>query len=303
MARAYSKNPHTECDSVASNQHGLISRDQAIAYGMTNNTIHYATATGRWIKILPGVYRLAAVAQTWQQEVMAAVVWAGDGAVASHESAAAVLGLDNFKPDKIEISTPRSIRPNGLPIVVHRVKRFGTADRTVHRGIPITSPARLVIDLAGELDLPALVRVIDDCLRRRYFTFIRLRWQVKQAGKKPGVRNLRRVLENPVVPHSVLERKMVELLDSANLPKPAMQLRIKENANLIGQVDFSYPNRKLVIETDGRWFHFGDERFEEDRQRRNALESRGWRVLNFTWRDLIERPDQVVADIARALAL
>lgn len=277
MSRVYEEQTTTNC---AATQWGVISRARALDAGLTRNSIHRHVKSGRWKKVLPGVYRVAGAPKCWQQDVIAAVLWAGEGAVASHSCAGAVFGLNNFKPGRAEISFAGSLRPNGLPVTVHRVRSFGPADRMVYRGIPVTSAARMVVDLAGELDLPALVRLIDDCLRRKLFTFTRLRWQVKQTGKKPGVPLLRKVLENPVMAHSVLERKMLDLLESASLPAPVMQLPILESAKLIGRVDFAYPDKKLVIETDGRWFHFGDEKFEEDRQRRNALESRGWRVLN-----------------------
>jgi very-short-patch-repair endonuclease len=294
--------PLTRCDELASSQHGVISRGQALNYGVTRHGIQGLLETRRWIRVLPGVYRLAGAPETWRQRLVASLLWAGKEAAISDTSAAALLRLDGFHPGTVEISVTRALKSPMPWLVVHHVKAFGEADVMKLDGIRVTTPARIVVDLAGRLEQSALLDLVDDCLRRRFFSVTRLRWQVRQIRSKPGLRSLKKILENPVVPDSVLERRLLSLIRLGGLPKPELQHVIRDGKVFLARVDFCYPDRRVVIEADGKWFHYGDSAFEKDRPRRNALESFGWRVLHFTWRDLIERPEMVVATLARALA-
>lgn len=230
---------------------------------------------------------------------MAAVLWSGG--VVSGRSAAALHELDAFPAGPVEVSTTKKLKSPDPSLVVHQTHKFGTADLATHLGIPVTSPARRLIDVAGVADAETMRYALDSCLRRRLFTLTRLRWQIRQSGRRRGIAELRQMIDGAVIPHSLFERKFLRLIDSSPLEMPQRQYRIYDGDQFLGQVDFCYPDARLVIETDGRKWHVDDDAFQKSRDRRNAQVSRGWRILHVTWWDLTHRPEKVVEDIRRAL--
>src|SRR5207247_278256 len=102
-------------------------------------------------------------------------------------------------------------------------------------------------------------------------------------------------------PASILESRLRRLLTGSGLPKPTEQWEIQDRGRLVARVDFAYPEAHIAIEADGYRYHSGKVAWQRDRTRRNALTSRGWRVLHVTWDDLHDRPTNVVSDIRAAL--
>ena len=101
----------------------------------------------------------------------------------------------------------------------------------------------------------------------------------------------------PLPPGDVVERRLLELIRGAGLPRPLT------NVNVAGyEVDFAWPEQRLIIEVDGYEFHRSREAFERDRARDAALLAAGHRVLRVTWRQLITEPQQLVATFSSALA-
>src|SRR5437763_16824946 len=106
--------------TIAARSHGLFSRSDALAAGGTPRMIHNRLACGRWVRVGPGVYRLAGVPVTWEQRGLAACLIAGPPAVVSHRSAAVLLGISGFRPGHLEITVPPG-RGNRNPLArVHR---------------------------------------------------------------------------------------------------------------------------------------------------------------------------------------
>lgn len=295
------RTPDASCAAIAATQHGVISQSQAKGWGMTANSIHHRVRTGEWIRVLPRVYRLRGAPETWHQNLMAAALWAGESAVVSGRSAAALHEFDGFQPGPVEVSSTKKLKSPDPSLVVHRIKKFGSADLATHLGIPVTSPARTIVDVAGVVDTETLRYALDSCVRRRLFTLTRLRWQIRQSGGQRGITTLRQMIDGATIPHSLFERKFLRLIDSSSLEMPECQFRIYDGRQFLGQVDFCYPAARLIIETDGRKWHVDDDAFQKSRDRRNAQTSRGWRILHVTWSDLTHRPQKLVEDLRRAL--
>jgi very-short-patch-repair endonuclease len=302
--------PDQVCWRIASAQFGVVSRPQAWATGLTRDGIHDRVQRGRWQRMLPGVYRLAGSPETWYQRLMAACLWAGDGTAASHRSAAALWALPDFTSDLIELSTPRDLRARGGWPLLHRVTDFGPADIVLVVGIPVTSPARTLLDLSGLASLlgRAIVEAaLDDALRRGLTSLSRLRWTAGRVGGrgKPGTSLFKELLRQRsrgyIPPASELESQLVRGLREANLPPPRRQHEIRERGKLLARVDLAYPDSLLAIEADGYRYHSGRAAWQHDRTRRNALTSRGWRILHVTWDDLQARPQQIIDQIRRTL--
>jgi predicted transcriptional regulator of viral defense system len=284
---------------LAGRQYGLFSRTDVVRVGGTKAAIDWRIAIGRWERVKPHVYRLAGAAASWRQSLLAACMSWGDDASASHGAAAALFKLAAFKPVTIELIVPRGRWRKEPGVIIHRTA-LSAVDRTIIAGIPVTTPARTLIDLASCASADAVEEALDDALRRKLVSLSRMRWRLDaltQRGR-PGIVTMRRLLDarEPAkpVPQSVLETRMLRVLMRAGLPKPALQHEIRDRGRLVAIVDFAYPDVRLAIEADGYRWHTGRARWRTDLQRRNRMTALGWRIVHVTWDDLERAPDELL---------
>ncbi len=236
--------------------------------------------------------------------MVSCLAW-GLGAVVSHRAAAALWRLLGFGHGPIELTVPRN-RRRTAPGTVHQ-NSLPPEDVTTMEGIPVTTPARTLIDLASVAERDRVEEALDDALRRRLVSIPRLRWCLDRTARsgRPGVGVTRALIEarDPAasVPQSVFETRLLRLLKDAGLPRPELQHQVRDGGRLIAVVDFAYPEVRLAIEADGYRWHSGRARWEHDRARRNDLTLLGWRVIHVTWTDLTRRPQAVIDSIRNAL--
>jgi hypothetical protein len=268
---------------IAVRQHGLLLRAQVLDLGLTDAMIEYRVRSGRWVRVCHGLYRLAGVAVTWRQRALAACLVAGQGAVVSHRSAAVLWGVSGFRPGPIEITVPDG-RTTRSPLA--RVHRATEVCRVVRDGVPRTSPARTIADLAVVVGGDVLEEAVDDVLCRR---LCRLDELSATAGRR-GSRPLRAVLEawkGDGLPAGVAEMRVVRELLRADLPEPVRQYEIRDShGGFVARVDLAYPDWRLAIELDGFRWHAGRGPFRSDRLRRNRIEATGWRLLEAAPEDI-----------------
>ena len=112
---------------LAERQHGVFTFDQALACGFTPDAVQYRVATGRWVRIHHGVYRLSGTAPTFEQRTMARVLTCGPGAVAFRRTAGALFGVEGIAPSVVEVavSDPRKVK------LAHRLRTLQRTDLTV----------------------------------------------------------------------------------------------------------------------------------------------------------------------------
>jgi very-short-patch-repair endonuclease len=293
---------------LAEQQHGVLTRDQALAAGATPDVVQHRLRTGRWEALAQGVYRHAGAPRTWHQELAALTLAAGPGAAASHHSAAALLHLPGFAVGPLEVTTPRPQRRRGEPGVVHRSRVLPDAHLTVVDGIVTTRAARTLVDLAGVLHPARTERAVENCLTSGLVTLDALAATTIDLATKgrAGIALMRRVLDERgdgmPVPESHLEARFLRVARAADLPEPVRQLDVGDHA-WVGRVDFAYPSAHLVVELDGRRHHSSKLDLEADRARDNRLMAGGWRVVRITYAWLRDHPDQVVALLRKALGL
>jgi very-short-patch-repair endonuclease len=291
--------------TIASRQFGLVSRSQTRESGIPAKAVHDRIRVGRWERVLPGVYRVAGAPVSWHQSLMAAVLWA-PGAAVSHRAAAALWELEGFSAGPVELSTAGDRKTPADWITLHRTSRLDHADITVVGVLPVTTPTRTIADLCGVLGRTDVEPALEDALRRGLTSLPRLRWVAERLGGRgrTGARLLAELLRERLrgwtAPASQLESRVRRLLRDAGMPDPECQWEIREHGTLLARVDFAYPEAKLAIEADGYRHHSGRIAWQADRIRRNALTSRGWRVLHVTWQDLEARPTEVVTEIRAA---
>jgi very-short-patch-repair endonuclease len=286
-------------------QHGVFTRLQAIETGLTEGMVRGRLAAGRWDRLHPGVYRLTGSPPTWRQHVMAVCLAWGPGSVISHRTAAALWRLAGFEQGLVELIVLRS-RRRALPGIVHRPNALAPVDIATLDAIPLTSPARTLLDLAGVVPRDMVEEALDDALRRKLVSMSRLRWRLRETAGMgtPGAATIKALLDiratDGVVPQSVFETKLLRALRAAGLPKPLIQHEVRDRGRLVGVVDFAYPDARLAIEAEGYRWHSGRGRFERDLARRNALTALDWRVIHVSWGDLAA-PEKVMRTVAAAL--
>jgi very-short-patch-repair endonuclease len=279
---------------IAARQRGVISAAQLGALGLTKEAIHRRARAGRLHRVYPAVYavghpRLEARGRLW-----AAVLYGGGPL--SHRSAASLWDLMRPPAAYVEITAPKRIRSvSGI-----RGHRSGTLDaRDVTRldGLPVTTVSRTLIDLADVVSEQQLERV---CHRAEHLRALDAASLSPPLGRRS--RALRAALAGlalaePAVTRSELEEAMLSLVARHDLPAPRV------NAPVLGYVaDFLWPERRLIAETDGRRTHLTPTSFEQDRERDARLTVAGYRVVRFTWRQLVERPRYVAATLRSLLA-
>ena len=286
-------------------QHGLVTRAQALADGMTKRQVDHRLATERWVREARGVYRHAAVSPTPLSRLLAACM-AHDG-LASHRSAAAVHGIDGYRLGPIELTVPRGRLPSMAGVVLHQSSQLSLAKPVERQGVPCTGLARTMLDLASVVTRKQLIAAIDAVLRDRRLQPSDLHGVLAlhlRRGRN-GCAALRDVLTDRLgddpVPLSEWSRMVEELLIDAGLARPRLEYRINgAYGAFLAQVDLAYPAHRVAIELDSVRYHLNHESFVADPRRRNALTVAGWTVLNFTWGDYISRPSTLCAQVATA---
>lgn len=293
---------------IAADQHTVFSWAQARAAGFTAAKIAHRLERGRWIAVTDRVLRMAGAPETPRSVVMATVLSAGRGAATTGTTALALAEIRDFELLPAHVVVGRRPHRLALPGVV---ETFYLPDHHVIAvdGIPTVTVARAIFDLAGTIGPRRLARAVDAALAARRVTVPELDAMVRDVSERgrSGAPRLRAVLEERMTgysaPSSVLESRFLELVHDAGLPVPAQQVTLSGRLGWIGTVDFAWPERRLVVETDGGAFHDSITDREEDERRDRALEREGWTVLRFNWNDVTKRPTSVVRTVKRALAV
>ena len=227
---------------------------------------------------------------------MAAVLALGPGAVLSHKTAAAAVELLSTAQTLIDVTVPgarHARRQRGLRI--HVTDKFHREDVDGVDGIPVTSVARTILDLAAVLNSARLRRVIEQADRSGVLNLLALQRALDRRPRANGSRQLRAILRDYTgapPTRSVFERAFLELIERAGLPKPLVNAKL---ASL--EPDIYWPQWKLVVELDSRGFHSDPRTFESDRIRDARLQRLGLRVLRITWKRLKQEPQAVIDDV------
>jgi very-short-patch-repair endonuclease len=173
----------------------------------------------------------------------------------------------------------------------------------VRNGVPVTQPARSLVDLGAVATEQQVDDALTQALVRRLVTVDGVRRALDAVARKgrAGVGPLRESLNyrDPRHPDGQLEPRMQRLLRRHGLPPAAFQHEALPRT----RVDFAYPARRLAIEVDGYGPHAGRAAFQRDRTRQNRLVAAGWTVLRYTWVDVVKRPAYVAGQIGAMTAM
>jgi very-short-patch-repair endonuclease len=281
---------------LARRQYGVVDRRQLGELGVGPKGVAERVRTGRLHRVHRGVYAVGHSQLRREAHWLAAVLAFGPGAVLSHRSAAALWELRSSAASAIDVTVPsQSGRRSRRGIRVHRSGRLTWSEVTVCDGIPVTTVARTLLDLADVLSAQALKRAIDEAEYRRLLDMASV---IAVAEANPGRRGshvLALALDPPEPTRSELEQHFLSFCRRHRLPSPAVATRIEGF-----EVDFSWPEAELIVETDGLAAHRTRRAMESDRHRDRRLLLAGYRTVRLTDRALGEEPDVVAADL-RAL--
>lgn len=230
-------------------QQGAISTAQTRACGLTRDQVRQLVRSGRWAAARRGVLLATGATNSWEQRAWIKLLSSGPGALLSRGAAGFVLGLIEKRPEVVDVITPH--RTGNGRVATQRAVHLDARDRRTAAGMPVTCPARTLVDLASVLGDRDLARAVDKALLKGLVTIQVVRRYIKerQLQRKRGVGRLIKLLDDREfgVPESELERRTIELIAEYRLPKPARQQRVGPH-----RVDFAYEIEHVVVEVDGR---------------------------------------------------
>ena len=248
----------------------MVSRRQLRELGFDRGGIQRRVASGRLHRLYRGVYAVGHTVVSGHGRWLATVMACGDGAVLSHRSAAALWGIRPTASAKVDVTVSHTsgVRPT-TAIAVHRSRRPVTTAR--REGIPVTAPGQTLADLAIALPRRALEKAAEMAEAQRLDVHI-------PAGH-PGETRLREAMAHDLstTTRSPLEDAFLELCDAHDIPRPLVNTVVEGY-----EVDFCWPEQRLIVETDGHAHHGTRAAFERDRARDARLTALGWRVMRFT---------------------
>ncbi len=288
-----------ELARVATAQRGVLTRAQLLEAGLSRGAIDHWVERGRLHRCHRGVYRFGRTSHEPLGAETAAVLYCAGNGVLSDGSAAHLWGLLERPPAEVCLTVVgMDIRPRS-GIRVRRVGWLTPAEVRLRERLPVTAPATTIIDLAATATPAELEPLVAEARVRGLLRVGELERAVRAAGRRRGVAAVRGLLEAeqaPAFTRRELERRFLALVRQAGLPAPVV------NGRVLGmEVDFHWPERRLIVETDGSRFHDHPRAFETDRLRDQRLVAAGWRVMRITWRQLATEPLAVLARLAMAL--
>ena len=282
---------------LAEGQYGVVTRAQLSELGVGRGAIKYRLDEGRLCPVHRGVYTVGHRLLTRNGRWMAAVLACGPGAVLSHKAAAALWGIRGGTA--MEVTVPRGRRGPRTSIKLHWTD-LPEDERTTHNRIPTTTVPRTLLDLSAVLtrdELRSATRQAEQLALRDPLWLGDL---IERYPRRPGLPSAKAVVEEAqrglTRTRSELEERFQAFLINAGLPLPRTNVLIEGL-----EVDCVWPEHRLIVELDGHAAHAPAHAFEADRARDRRLEAAGWRVIRITWRQLVETPGEIEADLRRLL--
>jgi very-short-patch-repair endonuclease len=292
-------------EQLAASQFGLVTRRQGETCDLTRREIEGLIRRRVWIRAHPGVYRVSTASTDWPHALMAAWLWGEGRAIVSHRAAAALWELEGFWKSNVELTSTSGLKaPDNIKL--HRTRTLERADRTMKRGIGVTTVERTLLDLSGVVPERALERALHQALREKLVTVEQLRWCIERNGRRgrEGIGRLTTLLDEADglgVTDSVLELEVLDALRRARITSPVRQHEVIEAERFIARVDFAWPKKKVALQAHGG-VHRQRRNYENDQRVENLLPGHGWALLKVTHQMLLLHQDEFVANLGRVLA-
>jgi Transcriptional regulator, AbiEi antitoxin len=275
---------------IASGQHGIVTRAQALDAGVTAREIERRLQKHALVREHHGVYRVGHRAPSTEASYLAAVLACGNGALLSKRAAAYLLRLIKGSPPRPQVVVPTQRRRRGVETWRSHVD---PRDATTHRAIPVTTVPRTLVDLAAVLSAGVLARACHEAGVQHRTTPAQVEAVLARRPNSRGAANLRRVISGDVhVTLSKLERRFLDVLREARLPLP------ETNRSAGGsRVDCRWPKHRLTVELDSYRYHGSRHAWEQDRRREREAHARGDQFRRYTYGDVFEHPRLMLREL------
>jgi len=284
---------------LAERQHGVVARWQLIALGFRKGAIEHRLSVGRLHRVHAGVYAVGHRVLSREGRWMAAVLASGPEAVLSHRSAAALWGIRRTAPEVIDVTVPR--RSRSSPRIRRHVGVLPEDERAEHLGVPVTTAARTVWNLAATSPRHQVEADLRQLEFLRLYDGIALPHLLDRYPGARGCRRVRAALEQlREAPEgrtrSALEERFLAFLDRYGLPRPQLNAWLELPGGGV-EVDCLWPGTGTVVELDGWQAHGTRSAFVGDRTRDRRLRAAGYHVTRIAWSQLDAEPEAIAADL------
>lgn len=293
---------------------GVMTTAELAAAGVSRRQLHRLVRRGAWLRLARGVFAPSELvaAEAGNQagkhavQVAAALAVCSSDAVASHHSAATIHSLELLGRklgETVALTRPPGSaggRTGGRGIRLH-IAALPAGHVITRRGLPVTSVARTVVDLARASSFRAGVVAADSALRSRQASKADLVLCLTTCARWPGIQNARRVVAfADGRAESVLQSISRVAFDDLGLPPPDLQAWVGDKDEIIGRADFLWRAYRTVGEADGALKYADPARAIAQLERDARLRAAGFEVVHFTWQDITRAPDKVMARIKTA---
>lgn len=280
---------------MARTAHGVVTRRALLAAGVTEAEIRQRMRCGSLVRAHPGVYRVGHAAPLCEADHLAAVLACGPRALLCARAAGWVFGVLKGASPVPEVVGPTARRIAGVR--TRRSRRMRADEATMWRGIPITTVARTLVDLAGVLSFDELARACHEAGVLHRTTPREVAVVLARTPSARGTRALRAILGGDApVTLSGLERRFLARLREAGLALPVTN-------RLAGgrRVDCRWPGLCLTVELDSYRYHSSRHAWEQDRRREREARARGDEFRRYTYGDVFEEPALMLAELCALL--
>lgn len=277
----------------------MVTREQLRELGFSREAIEHRLRRGRLHPLARGIYLVGWPQLTRERRWMAAVLACGEGSALSHRSAAALWGVAEEAPGRIDVSVRRRFESRRAGLKVRSRPSLSAKDIVERRGIPLTSVVQTLVDLATELPDGRLERAVNEADKGDLIDPEALREALTERAGEPGVKRLAKLLDKRTfrVSDQELERLFRPIAAAAGVPVELTKAWVNGF-----EVDFHWPRLGLVVETDGLRYHRTPAAQARDRLRDQTHTAAGLAHLRFTHYQVRYEPEHVRAILARTAA-
>jgi very-short-patch-repair endonuclease len=285
--------------AIARHQRGRVSRDQLVATGLSGGAIQRRLRRGSLVREHATVYVVGHTAAVPLGPETGALLSVRDGAVLSHRSAAALWAI-GAADRNVDILVQGGYAGRRTGVRIHRTRLLDARDVRIRDALPVTSPARTLLDNAGQSSIRVLERMFTEAVTQDLVSPADLEDVITRGRGRSGCAALHALLDDendPAFTRSDGEKRMRALVRQAGLPQPLV------NAPLHGfEVDFYWPAQAVVVEIDSYGFHTSRWAYERDCRKDAVLRAHGVPPLRFSHRQVRDEPLLVITQVAQAIA-
>lgn len=285
---------------IAGGQRNLIGTEQLFECGLGKDAVARRVRAG-WLRLVfQGVYSVGSGELPPLALEFGALMSCGKGALVSHRSAAFVWGMRKNPPPEVEVSVVGLGCRSRKGMRLHRIRALDKRDLRRHEGLWVSSPARVVLEIAAVGSRDELVDVIDQGLALRRFTARDLKDVLARNRGRRGAARMAEILGDETamaISRSRAEKALLRLIRDARLPMPETNVKFGRF-----EADFVWHQERVIVELDSPTFHSGPGAVERDREKDFLFRGAGFDVLRPTRRHVVYEPTRVLVLLARALA-